>query len=733
MIAFLHNLYLHYKILKKTLCCKSKIIYSSLDSAPIYQKGISVLIPTKQGQETIKKSLQSIENQNISSNLFELIIVINGELDGTIHIINNFKKENPFIQVKVSFIEEANLSKARNMCIKLASFSHCVFLDDDDYISENYLSAIYKIINPKTVVFVNIIDVKNDETVESSINTQINNARNKKSIKITDLTSVSTMNACKAIPTSQLKSLSYNENLKSGEDVSFFTNFFIKHANLKLQIIPANENAVYYRVIRNNSVSRKPESFEFNVIQRAQVISDLYDILEYAFNLELKLYCIGKINAQAGFIKRYIEKNPDQYKTALNVLEKILKKKNPDIPNLIGEKKVLFINYCFPPYIDTSAINSMKRIINLDLNVDVISGNMESVRKKDERLLNILSSHIKNYKKINTATSFSDWRAIKNFTTICFEESISLIESNNYSMIYSRVMWPASNFPAAILKIKTNIFWYAEFSDPIYIDSEKKERKGNLEKKWLVENNILNIINKKGYKIPDTNNLFFWCEHLAYVLADKIAFTNDKQKEFMINKIECEKLKNDVSKKCTVIQHNTLPSKYYKLSNFQYKLDKRKINLLYSGMFYKQRGIKELIDAIGQLDITNKEKIILHIFTEQRKLVKENIPSNLQHNIVINDYIGYFDILSLFKQFDCLVVADSTTVNGENPYLPSKLSDYLGCSTDIWIIYEKNSCLSEMEHKNIKYKSIKNDITDTIKVLNNIISDKEKIKELLGD
>ena len=38
----------------------------------------------------------------------------------------------------------------------------------------------------------------------------------------------------------------------------------------------------------------------------------------------------------------------------------------------------------------------------------------------------------------------------------------------------------------------------------------------------------------------------------------------------------------------------------------------------------------------------------------------------------------------------------------KNPYLPSKLSDYLGSNTKIWALYEKGSSLSKF---NLDYKS----------------------------
>jgi hypothetical protein len=74
----------------------------------------------------------------------------------------------------------------------------------------------------------------------------------------------------------------------------------------------------------------------------------------------------------------------------------------------------------------------------------------------------------------------------------------------------------------------------------------------------------------------------------------------------------------------------------------------------------------------------------------------------------------------LTTKFDCLIVNDAHKKGEINPYLPSKVSDYLGSGTDIWALYEENSTLSKLD---LKYKSINGDIESTKKTLKQIIKD----------
>ena len=57
-----------------------------------------------------------------------------------------------------------------------------------------------------------------------------------------------------------------------------------------------------------------------------------------------------------------------------------------------------------------------------------------------------------------------------------------------------------------------------------------------------------------------------------------------------------------------------------------------------------------------------------------------------------------------------------------NPYLPSKVSDYLGSQVDVWGIYEKNSPINKMDE--IKYKSDMDNLKSIEETLKHIIQDK---------
>lgn len=91
----------------------------------------------------------------------------------------------------------------------------------------------------------------------------------------------------------------------------------------------------------------------------------------------------------------------------------------------------------------------------------------------------------------------------------------------------------------------------------------------------------------------------------------------------------------------------------------------------------------------------------------------------------MNPYESYMEFLNLTTAFDCLVVNDAYTKNKKdiNPYLPSKISDYLGSGIKIWAIYEKGSILSGLE---LPYKSELGNINEATNAFEQIVRDSNK-------
>lgn len=107
---------------------------------PIYSFKVSVIIPCFNAEETIVKTLQSIENQTIDN--YQVILINDGSTDNTEKIILDFIENKSNYQ----YIKQDNMgvSSARNNGISRVKGKYISFLDADDVYHPRFLEFLYK-------------------------------------------------------------------------------------------------------------------------------------------------------------------------------------------------------------------------------------------------------------------------------------------------------------------------------------------------------------------------------------------------------------------------------------------------------------------------------------------------------------------------------------------------------------------------------------------------------------
>lgn len=670
----------------------------------VLDDGVSVIIPSYKGERTVVDTLTSIKNQkNIDLSLIEVIVVVNGERDNTIDKVQNFSENNPELDINCSYIDKIGASSARNYAIAAATKKYTIFCDDDDLLSEEYIAALYKTSSIDAIGFCRIYDLtESDQLIkQNTINNKLLNSLERETEDLSDFTSAITMIASKILPTENLRKISFNEKLRSGEDVVFFTKYY---SNYRPRLImSSNENAYYIRRLRDNSVSRQQMSFDFNVEQRLDVIKDLTVLKKYS-ETERHSFIDDKIRAQCGFIVKYLQENENEYR---NVHLEIVKRQIKCFPyrymqDRLGytSPELLVISYCHPPFVDTSAVVAAKRVFEFNQLCDVMCADMSSVRNVNPELIKIDEHLVRDSFVISTPITFGGWKGVDDFCT-----SVDALTSKNekYKKVYSRSFWPASHFAALEYKRKNpTVHWIAEFSDPVIFDIEGHPRKSDISKQWV--EHLINEF-KLSSSLLEESNLYVWCELIVYLFADEIIFTCENQKKLMLSKFpHREKL---VSAKAVpnIKPHPTLPTEFYESCQADYSLDNSKINFAYFGAFYKTRRLDDLIKILKYYNVNKYKydylkKPLVHIFTEQTDSAYEMIKEEgLENYFIINPYVNYFEFLSISKKMDVLIVNDAKAeeVFGVNPYLPSKVSDYIGSNSAIWSFYEEGSALNRLE------------------------------------
>lgn len=99
----------------------------------------SVLIPVYNVEDYLERCLDSILNQNNDD--YEIIIIDDGSTDKSGILCDAYKKQYP---EKIIVVHKKNegLMLARRDAIRLAKGEYFIFLDSDDYVSNNLLSTI---------------------------------------------------------------------------------------------------------------------------------------------------------------------------------------------------------------------------------------------------------------------------------------------------------------------------------------------------------------------------------------------------------------------------------------------------------------------------------------------------------------------------------------------------------------------------------------------------------------
>ena len=659
---------------------------------------VSVVVPVYRSREWIITCLESFAGQTLGYDRFEIILVFNGPDDGSRAVVEAFSAKHAFLQIRCLVSATPSAARARNIGTAAAMGKYLTWVDSDDWISDEYLELLVLSARPGIIPLAQIVNVS--EGGEMDPDNLINSSMlslDEHIVSPSQFARGLSFLTCKLLPTWMAKEIPFDEGLKSGEDVALFARMFALHS-FRFNLIPALAGAVYFRLMRDLSVSRQAASYDFLVMQRLDVIASLNQTLSVSRAEALPLVR-SFINSQASFVRRFRESHPEESAT---IGDELAGRRFAYFPwtTLYTKVERLVIAYNFLPYSDTGAMVAAKRIRADGRPVDVVTHNMDSIRSKDSTHMALGQPYVQFVCSVEGTATFASYAGISDFCT----RGAGAVEAwrknygRRYKEIYSRAMWPASHFLAALYKIRyPEVKWIAEFSDPVQLDSTGAFRTAPVQLDSVAKE-ILDSLDERDRALLLKNlDVYFWTENLAYILADSLIFTNQNQVHVMQGYAE-NGVKDMIDVKTLVAEQPTLDSTFYHLQDSGYSLDQNLINIAYFGEFYSTRGLNEVLEAFTDLPEEKQSSVVLHIFTSNVTVTEAAIRSIIGINVDVrvNQSLPYFKFLNALTQFDCLIVNDavSSGLHEVNPYLPSKLSDYRGAGVPIWAIVEEGSILS---------------------------------------
>ena len=217
---------------------------------------ISIIVPIYGVEKYLRRCVNSIISQTYKN--IEILLIDDGSLDGSGKICEEYAKEDN--RIKVFHKENGGLSDSRNYAIDRAKGKYITTIDGDDFVKNDYIENLYKLIieNEADISSINRINFfENDANGREEKCEFYNNAK-----ETTIYTSKEYLSEIfkdklpheawgKLYKINLFKDCKYEKGLTVYEDIEFLIRL-LKKNNLKI-VCNTNMYSYYYR-IRENSI-----------------------------------------------------------------------------------------------------------------------------------------------------------------------------------------------------------------------------------------------------------------------------------------------------------------------------------------------------------------------------------------------------------------------------------------------------------------------------------------------
>lgn len=688
---------------------------------------ITVAICTHLGDERIGAALDSLASQTLAPSEFEILVVQNGPPCRTPEVVDAWARRHPHLLVRLLECVRPGAGHARNVALGAARGEFVTHLDDDDVVTSTYLEALLEASGPGLVAVAPIGDVERraDGTVgEADYDNYQARAVIPRLGRILDVGGALApfgMNAGKLIETARARLRAYDEELRSGEDFVYWAQQYALEP-FRWSLVSPGSGGAYLRVVRPGSLSRQSDGYDFGVTQRLDCLQRLQEIAPGDHRLDRVISYLSE--GQASHINRFLLNHPDRHGDVLSdARARGLSERMPWSFVNDALPRTLAVLYAFPPFVDTSGLVAAKRLSVWAEPFDVVCQDMSNIRGADPGALRI-AREFQGHRRLVPGDAASHWWAeVRRFTEHTLEAVREHDERHDpYLRLYSRAMSVQSHIAAAVVRARNpQIRWTAEFSDPLLKDSDGADREPVMRGDWLSEE-LRGVMAGAGFEeLPEVVRFYEVAELVAYALADEIIFTNDHQRDFMLGYCRDPALAARARAVSRVEHHPVLSPRHYEMAQSSYSLADGVVNIGYFGVFYATRGLDDVVAAVGRLRLEERAKVRLHVFTRDPvELAVDSIRQGVADVVVARPYEPFLEFLNLSTRFQVLLVNDATTKEHHpvNPYLPSKLADYVGSGAEIWSVIEPGSVLAQQQ---TAYSSQIGDVPGTLAQLRRMI------------
>ena len=139
---------------------------------------VTVVIPTYKKNDYIDEAVNSVLNQNYKPNKIKAILSVNGDDQEYYLFLKEKYKENK--NINVVYTKEKGAAHARYFALQFCKTKYITFLDDDDFLTNNYFKELLCKVRRKTKIIISKLydyenGVLNDKTYINDTISKFNN------------------------------------------------------------------------------------------------------------------------------------------------------------------------------------------------------------------------------------------------------------------------------------------------------------------------------------------------------------------------------------------------------------------------------------------------------------------------------------------------------------------------------------------------------------------------------
>ncbi len=224
---------------------------------------ISVIVPTYKPQDYLWECLDSLHNQIFPKDNYEVLLVLNGCNEPYHSQISEYANNHEDMLVRCIQTDEGGVSNARNVGIENSDGEYIAFIDDDDFVSPNYLDELYKHAGKDTIPVcrpLSFID-GTEEYTDYNITKDYDKYYNMGKVAFYKPRRFFNGPVYKLIHRDIIRDRKFDTRFKNGEDSLFM--FLISDRIKYVEF--ADKTTVYYRRVRQNSATQSKKTLGYAI------------------------------------------------------------------------------------------------------------------------------------------------------------------------------------------------------------------------------------------------------------------------------------------------------------------------------------------------------------------------------------------------------------------------------------------------------------------------------------